>query len=395
MEKVQKNSYTKQLLIITILLWFSLYVHVPFQTPYLSGIAVPAGFIGIVIGIYGLMQVVGRIPIGIFADLYGNQKPFIVGGMFCTFLASLIRVIFPTGGGYLAANFFSGLAACSWICFIVMYTNQFSKEELSKSTGTIISIHNVGIFLGFAAGMILRDIAGMNVLCLAGTIVSFVGLILSFFLPAETNHSSKQPAKADFIKLLRNPNVIFWGLVALVQQGIVSSTANSFTTQVAKNIGANAFQIGIGALIYILSAVISSNFNSRRLKPSVTVPILFIGLACYCFLAPNMSSVIFLYPLQILAGLSQGWLYSCTTAEAMKEVPDSVHSTAMGYYASIYAVGMTLFPMFTGEIAEKSGIPAAFYVLMVISVLSAVLVKIRFFKKENPQTAASSKAENI
>jgi MFS family permease len=388
MENAQKDAYAKQLLIITILLWFSLYVHVPFQTPYLSGIAVPAGFIGLVIGTYGLMQVAGRIPIGIFADLYGNQKPFIVGGMFCTFLASLIRVIFPTGGGYLAANFFSGLAACSWICFIVMYTNLFSKEELSKSTGMIISIHNVGIFLGFAAGMILRDIAGMNVLCMAGTIVSFVGLILSFFLPAETNHSSKQPTKADFLQLFRNPNVIFWGLVALVQQGIVSSTANSFTTQVAKDVGANAIQIGIGALIYILSAVISSNFNSRRLKPGVIVPILFMGLAIYCFLAPNMSSVVYLYPLQILAGLSQGWLYSCTTAEAMKEVPDAVHSTAMGYYASIYAVGMTLFPMFTGEIAEQSGIPSAFYVLMAISVLSAVLVCLRFRRKAKLQPVA-------
>lgn len=371
--------------IITVLLWFSQYIHVPFQTPYLSGISVSVGFIGIIIGAYGIMQIIGRIPVGLFADLRGQRKPFIVGGMFCTFLGSLTRVLFPNGSGYLAANLLSGLASVSWICFIVMFTDMFSKKELQSATGKIISLNNLGILLGFLAGMILHDAYGMQTLCIAGTVAAFIGLVLSFFLTPETNLTGVSPSKSDISQVFRNHRVILFGLAALVQQGVAASTANSFTTRAAKEMGASGMQIGLCSIVYILSAVISSNFSNKKYKhltPAVTMPLLFLGLAMYCFLVPNLPSVFFLYPLQILAGLGQGWLYASTTVEGMVEIPDSVHSTAMGFYASIYAIGMAVFPIFTGNIAENTGIPSAFYFLALICITSAVLIKI-WYEKQN------------
>jgi hypothetical protein len=93
--------------------------------------------------------------VGIFADLYGNQKPFIVGGMFAHFSLSLIRVIFPTGGGYFGSKFFSRTRCLFLWIVLSSCIPTVQQEGTVQTTGMIISIHIVGIFLGFAAGMIL------------------------------------------------------------------------------------------------------------------------------------------------------------------------------------------------------------------------------------------------
>ena len=387
MENKTKTSTSKLLLsMITVLLWFSQYVHMPFQTPYLSGISVSAGLIGIIVGTYGLMQVIGRIPVGIFADLRGQHKPFIILGMICAFLASIIRVLFPDGSGFLVANLLSGLSSASWVCFMVMFTDMFSREELHSATGRIISLNKFGILIAFIVGMFLYDVLGIQTLCVIAAAAAFIGLVLAFFLPSEKRPTSVPASKSEIIRVFRNPVVLFWGLVALVQQGVGTATANSFTTQAAKDMGANGIQIGLCSIIYMATSVISSNFtrykNQKYLSPASTTPLLFLALAIYCFLVPNLPSIIWLYPVQILAGLGQGWLYSSATAEGMVGIPDSIHSTAMGFYTSIYAIGMTIFPIFTGDIAENSGIPSAFYFLALICIVSAVLIK-AWYKKQN------------
>lgn len=387
MKDESRDPQVVLLSVITVLLWFSQYIHVPFQTPYLSGIAVSAGTIGLIIGAYGLTQMLGRVPIGILADLRGQHKIFIVFGMFCTLLASLSRVFFPDGSGYLAANLLSGLASASWVCFIVMYTDLFTRDKLSAATGRIVSLNNFGILLGFLAGMLMRDRLGMRALCLAGAGAALLGTVLSFFLKSGAREGRIPPTRAQISKTLIHPQVWLFAAAALVQQGVVASTTNSFTTQAARELGASGLQIGLCSLIYILSAVISSNFSGMkhlsRFQPSETIPLLFALLTLYCMLVPNLHSVPQLFLAQILAGLSQGWLYATTTAEAMRGIPDSVHSTAMGLYAAVYALGMTVFPIVTGDLAESFGMLWAFYALACVCALSAVLMIFWYVRKRH------------
>ena len=76
--------------------------------------------------------------------------------------------------------------------------------------------------------------------------------------------------------------------------------------------------------------------------------------------------------LQVLPGLSTGILYTYLTAEATSLIPAGRKSTAMGCYQAIYALGMTLFPAFCGQIAEAHSMRGAYDFLALLCVASAV-----------------------
>ena len=85
--------------------------------------------------------------------------------------------------------------------------------------------------------------------------------------------------------------------------------------------------------------------------------------------------------LQILPGTSSGILFSCATSEAMKEVKPFQKSTAMGFFQAFYAIGMTTFPMMTGNLASRFSMSSGFFALAAIAILGCAIA-IYFYKFE-------------
>jgi MFS transporter, DHA1 family, multidrug resistance protein len=83
-------------------------------------------FIGIVLGSYGLMQLLFRLPIGIISELIKLRKPFIIFGMFTSTLSCMMFSITDSLGWILLARGFAGLAAASWVAFTVLYPSYFA-----------------------------------------------------------------------------------------------------------------------------------------------------------------------------------------------------------------------------------------------------------------------------
>lgn len=197
------------------------------------------------------------------------------------------------------------------------------------------------------------------------------------------------PKTSDLIKVYADKRLIFFSILALVQQGILMATCMSFTTQIAHEINASAFQIGLLSIVYIIVAVLASYFSAsnfaRRLGSSLWIPFILFVLAIYCFAVPNIFSPNLLIAIQILAGLSTGIVFSFCISEAMKNVPIEKRSTAMGYYQAIYAVGMTIVPMIAGNIAEIYNLNIAFYLEGIIAVVATVASMI-YFKYDNRKT---------
>lgn len=366
------------LLLITVFFWYSLYVHIPFQTPYLTGIGVVSGTVGFIVGCYGLTQTLARIPFGFFADSRGRFKPFWVFGSLFGLISCLTRFFFPNAAGLLIGNLFSGMGAATWNQYIVCYTGIFPKEKLQKATGQIIAANNLGILGGFVGGMLLYDRFGMRVICLSGAVFALLALLLALYTD---NPGAKEPAalhREDLKALLTNKRILLFGFTLLIQQGLVSATANGFSSQVARDLGANGVQLGLCSIFYILSAVLFSNLNGgklhRKLGSYKVIGGIFLLLVIYCVIVPNMTSVWGVIAANILAGISQGWMVAAATAEGLKGIPDRVRASSMGVFGTIYGIGMMTFPMITGGINEHFGICAAFYTLAGICLIAGVFM---------------------
>ena len=369
-KKVSENSIQKNIqLIIVSLFWFAQYVYIPYQATYLSSIGVASSYVGIIVGAYGFSQMILRMPVGLMADKRGKHKPFIIIGVLLSGTASLFRIAFPSGLGFLIASLFSGFSSAMWISFMVLYFSNFPKEQRQNASSIIVAANNLGILAGFVAGTLLHDRYGIRLLCVLSVLSTIPALLLSLLIKEPEETSDTLPVK-ELILVYADKRLILFSLLALIQQGVQISTSMSFTTQVAQARGASGLQIGICSIIYILAAVLSSYFASSKIAQKrgapFWIPAILICLAGYCFMVPNLPSVEWIYAVQVLSGLSTGILFSFCTSEAMKNIPRQKASTAMGYYQAIYALGMTTFPVLTGIISNTVTIRSAFYVLSVI-----------------------------
>lgn len=372
------------LLMIVSMFWFAQYVYVPYQTPFLIEMGTPTAVVGIVVGAYGLTQFLARMPIGLAADRVGRHKGFIIFGVAAAGLASVLRIVMPDADGFLAANLLSGLASGMWISFMVLFATYFAQDKLQKATGRIIAANNIGIFCGFLLSTVSYATYGMGFLCLAGALVSGAALLLSLGIREE--RVVREPlAVRELITVYKDKRLILFSMFALVQQGIMMSTSMSFTAEAARRIGATEWEIGMCAVVYIIAAVVSSYFAASdlasRYGAKVWVPMSSMALVIYCLLVPHAPTALAFYGVQLFAGISTGVLFSYCTSEAMQEVPQSKRSTAMGYHQALYAIGMTVMPVITGNIVAACGMANAFYFLAATS-LVGVVVSYLFYRQK-------------
>lgn len=374
------------LFIIVVLFWFAQYVYIPFQTTYLTAKAVSEAYIGGILGAYGISQLVMRLPIGILADSVGRHKVFILTGTLAAGLASVIRINMPDGTGFFIANLLSGFASSMWISFMVMYTGFFPEKEQQKATSRIIMSNNMGILLGFISSTYLYKSFGMSFLCLLSTVCGLAAAVLALFI-AEAPRvfpSSDSPVKP--LKVLLNRRLILFAFLALIQQGIQMSTTMSFTTQILKDLGASTTLIGFSSILYMLSAVGFSFLASlkwfSKKGPALWIPAVFVLLAAYCIFIPNVTFIPLLLGLQILPGMATGILFSYITSEAMKGITPRVKSTAMGFYQAVYAIGMTLVPVFTGNMASLYSMKTAYF-LLALPALAGSLISCYYYRAES------------
>jgi predicted MFS family arabinose efflux permease len=190
-----KAPENRQLGVIVALFWFSQYVYIPYQTPYLTALEVSAGFIGVIIGAYGITQMLLRIPAGLMADRSGSHKRFILLGQGAAVTANLTRIFFPGGIGFLAANLLSGLASALWISYMMMVIQGYPPQEKQRGTSRAILYNNIGILSGFVWGMVFYERWGMTFLCVSAVAAAGLGLMLALGLKDHPREGRVPPVR--------------------------------------------------------------------------------------------------------------------------------------------------------------------------------------------------------
>lgn len=371
--------------------WFALYVYIPYQTPYLTALGVSAGTIGTVVGSYGVMQLVLRLPVGVMADYVGKHKPFVVLGALLTGIACILRFVWPDGRGFLIGNMISGCGASTWISYMVLFSGYYSREEQQKATSRSIMACNLGMCLGFVFSTCFYGKTDMRFLCGAGIAAGLLGTAMTLTLkenreageksaPSEKTHSLK-----SLLSICGNRKLILFSLLALLQQGIQMATAMSFTTQILEDLGATAAFLGGASVFYMVAAVASAQFASTKLceqkGPAFYIPLVFLLTGIYCVAVPLIPNIYVIFLLQAFPGMSTGILLSYLTSESMTEVPKEKSSTAMGFFQAVYAVGMSLFPAVVGSLTEQVNIGLGYGFLAAAAFLGTA-VSVIYYKRD-------------
>ncbi len=388
MKKAQTiRMQTALFLAAVTLFWFAQYVYIPYQTIYLTAAGTAGSMIGTIVGAYGISQMLLRLPVGLSADKVGRHKPFILIGTLASGTASVIRMISGNASGFLLANLFSGLASAMWISFMVHFTAKEDAQERQKATARILLFNHLGILIGYAASTLLYSRIGMRNVCLLSVLAGAAAFGCALLLEENRMDRYSRPTIGQLLMICLDRKLIVFAGVALILQGIGAATTTSFTNQLLADLGASNGLLGISSIINMLSTVLfasvaSSGYCSRK-GPRFWIPVLLLVLTAYCGLVPLAGRIPLILALQILPGITSGILFSLTTAEAMTNVPAEKKSTAMGFFQAVYAIGMSVFPIFTGKLADTMGMRAGYFMLAGIALAGSILMYFYYRTERN------------
>ena len=370
------------LFIIMILYWFSLYTYIPFQVPYLYALNVTPSIVGIILGLYGASQMILRFPFGIISDYFGKYKIFIVLGSLLSAISCIIKMVYPSANGFLVGNILTGVAASTWIMYMVLYYSYFdrSKEHMAASKCLVANV--IGMFLGFLFATIFYQKFGMNLMLIAAALAAFAATILALFLKEEKRE--KKNNIKDIILVIKNKRLLFFSVLSIIEQGIHMAASVSFTLNRIKELGGASYLVGIASLLNMFFAIVSAyiastSFASKR-GSKFYVPFSFVLLGLYCVAVILTKNIFVIVASQILSGLSIGMLASYLTSEALIEIDRDKKSSAMGFYQTAYSIGIFIYPIITGKIVEMYSIEMA-YIFLTASAVICAFIALLYYKK--------------
>lgn len=351
----------------------------PYFTPYLTLLGFSMTAIGFMVGVYGFTQMIVRIPLGIYTDVSGSYKGVVVMGTLFTTVSSLGLIFAQSMWFVIFCRFLAGIAASTWIAFTVLYSAYYEAEEGVKAMANIQAFNNGGKLLAFALGTITATFWGYRVPLVMSFLTGLVAIV--FAIQLKTIPIRREPMQiSHIVGIFKNPSVLLPSFFAIIMQMILHGTVFSFTSTVAEQLGASAFEIGLNTSLFTVIQVVAAGFVGGKLVKKLgeqrSVLLGFLLLALHSLLVAVAPNVWVLYLAQILCGLGNLLLFSILAAMAIRYIPQENKSTAMGLFQALYGIGMTIGPLLLSNMVAAWNYRTAYLVFGAIAVVSLILAAV-------------------
>ena len=398
MRKSNRNELT--LLTAVFLFWFSVYTYPSFLSTYASNrLGATKLLTGMIVGSYGLTQMILRIPLGILSDVLKKRKIFVMVGFMLSILASgglaVVALIagrekVPQGLAYAVLIFrgISGMMAATWVNFSVLYASSYQGDEVAAAMSRIVVPQTGSQIIAMLLGAQLAGRVGEFWAFLLAMVASILGLVVMSRVKEQVPAGDPMTLRG-FLEVAKNRRLILGTLLAAIYQLVVWATVQGFVQNWARDvIGLTTAELGFLSVANLLPNTILSRFSGTVFAPrfgrKAVLAAGFLLMAIACFLYPGTGSIGSLLAVQALLGSGVGLIMPLTMASAIETVPNEKRGAAMGIYQAIYGVGMFIGPVLAGAVIEvfdpapANGIPvqgyiANFYVALGIALLGGVL----------------------
>lgn len=334
--------------------------------------------IGIVLGSYGLMQMLIRLPLGIWSDSLRRRKVFIIGGILVSILSSLGMWYFKNLSALLFFRALSGVSAATWVAFTVLFSSYFMGHQAPKSIGILNAFNYTGQMIAMALGGVVAQSFGLEYAFTLGAIGGVGSLILSFGVVEKVVESSATPIRFKvLIETIRDRNLLIVSSLAVLSQILMYGTVLGFTPLAAKAIGATSLELGILTALATLPAIFASPIGgtvlAERFGERNTVVMGFILTALYCLSIPYIKHLEIFYLSQFMGGFGRGLSFSLLMGLSIKNISFEKRATAMGFFQAVYGLGMFLGPVLVGLFGESIGLNHSFLAIGGIGALAALI----------------------
>jgi len=342
------------------LYWMAMYFYVPTLSSYARTKTEDLAAIGLALSMYGLWQMIVRLPLGIAADWLGRRKLFIVLGFVLTGIGALVMGAASDITTIGVGRAITGWAAATWVPLLVVFSGLFPPEEAVRASTTATLISSVARVLATALNGTLNRLGGYGLAFWVAAIAAAAAILV--VLPVrEPVRPPKRPSLSGIARLIVRRDVLLPAVLSAVNQYANWGATFTFIPILADQLGASdqvkSLMVSLNLIVFtvgnLLAQQIVNRLGARRLS-QIGFVLLFIGVGGAA-LAPNLG---LLLVAQVVIGLSQGIGYPVLMGMSIRYVDDEQRTTAMGLHQSVYALGMFAGPWLSGVLAEGMGIRA-------------------------------------
>ena len=357
------------------LFWGAVYIYMPILPPYAKMVGGSLQAVGLVMGAYGLAQLLLRIPLGIWIDYLGRRKPFIFLGLLLDAAASLGLIFSDSTPMLFLSVFVAGMAASTWVAFTILFANYFPLGQVGRSMGLIFFCTRLSQAVTNYAGGAIAERWGWQGPFYAGVVLSLVGLLLTIRIPERRPEKGPPLSFKNFLLVGRNPKLLAVSTLGILLQFAISSTTTGFTPIYAQGIGASKEELGILLFAFMsstmLASLLSGTYARRLLSEGSVILIGYFLVAAALLPIPLVGRLGVLYALQVVVGIGTGLVFPLLFGLAIQPVPMEQQGTAMGFFQSVYAVGMSLGPFISGVVGAHFGLPSVFILSGILCLVAA------------------------
>lgn len=385
---IEKKNYRIFLFgLLTVLFWASLYTYVPILTNYTKKLGASNEMAGIIVGSYGFVQMLLRIPLGIASDRFHKRKLFISLGLVFAISSSLGLLIFKNLSLILIFRGLAGAAAATWVDFTILFSSYYKHEEATKAIGTMNFLNTVGTIIAMLIGSYAADAFGWKAPFALGFIIGISGLLLSFFVVEKFEEKSESLTLRGILGVVTDKTLMSVSFLAILSQILSFATVFGFTPLFADQcLHASKGQIGMlsvfSSLPNAVAALIAGTIFSVKFGEKKTLIFGFALTGIFSVTIPFTHSFIMLLITQAIAGFGRGLSFPLLMGLSIKNMPTEKRATSMGFFQAIYGIGMFIGPVIMGVFIDVSSLSMSFIYMGIIGILSALIAALIIRTKE-------------
>jgi predicted MFS family arabinose efflux permease len=321
-------------------------------------------FIGLVMGLYGVMQIVLRLPMGDMADRRGRRPPLVLA--FLATLASGVLFAFgPNQWWSIPATLLFGFAG--GVYWVAANSYLFDRAtDVPKATSDYTIAMSLAFLVGPPVGHYVADHWGFGAAFLLTVLTSLAGLALTFTLP-ETPPAPRPPPEGSpyrrAVRLLAHPALVL-SAIGTFTYSLLFATSQSFFQLHVLALGISVTVVGLllggrqGTALLVRAGL--PGFLRRVGAARVMVGGIAI-MALLTLATPFATSMPALVVLVALVGCATGALIPANLMLVHEGAPKDERGLANGIYGTMLGLGNAIAPVLFGAAGARWGLDWTFW----------------------------------
>ena len=274
----------------------------------------------------------------------------------------------------------AGAAAATWVTYTVLFSSYFKPEESPQAMTFANAFNNGGQIIAMLLGGFLAGKIGNQAAFFLACAFGIGAIALSFLIAENRPQGGTRLTVKALLSVGLDKNLLFVSLLAIFYQVVSQGTTMGFIPTFATEIGATKAQLGTITSVTVAGSVLTSLFASKVLigrfgTRRLVIAGQIIATAASMMLPWVANNVWILFAMQFVVGLGGGLNYPVLMGLAIKNIESEKRGAAMGFFQSIYALGMFIGPLITGwltQAAQANGLGKLASLQVGLTVVSAI-----------------------